>query len=600
MNEKPQGVLRSILHKSWHEPRHFFFWLALFSPFVFAMVVLMVGTAGEIPPFIHWIALATILGFILGVPAFILSLIPPLRPIFTWLVRHKFLVAASILTLIAMFYAIENWRGRNAWNSFQRQWEAQGVQFAVEKIIPAPIPAAENMFEAEPWVGLHFTTTNGVRFQNTNFHSQPLLDCSGPKSANAPSSGGIFRAQATDLAEWQRFYRGTNNQFTAADGTITNYFPVASTPQTPAHDVLLALSKFADQLTQIRTAAERPQARFWINYEDGFSALLPHLSKMKGLANYLRLRAAALLAEGQTDAALTDILLSFRLNEAIRSEPTLISQLVRIAAFYINLTPVWEGLANHRWTEAQLLTLEGELAKADFLTDYQTGMNGERYFSIWSMDFLRRTGDTSTLFDSPEAAAGNSDIGAQFLAATGRILFRLVPAGWFDQNKLSLGQMHVEYIRPMIDEQKQLARPAISKKATAAFESFRPTPYNLFAGMLLPALDKAALKSATAQTYLNLARVAVALERHRLTHGTYPETLAALEPHFIAKLPHDVINGQPLHYRHTDDGSFILYSVGWNTTDDGGTVVRRRDKSGKESETVDPKQGDWVWRYPAD
>lgn len=594
MNEKHQGVLRSILHKSWHEPRHFFFWLALISPFVFAMMVLMVGTAEKIPPFIHWIALASILGFILGVPAFILSLIPPLRPMFIWLVRHKLLVAASIVTLIAMFYAVENWRGRNAWNNFQRQWEAQGVQFAVEKIIPTPIPAAENMFEAEPWVGLHFTTTNGVRFQNTNFHSQPLLDCSGPKEASTPRSGGLFRAQATDLAEWQRFYRGTNNQFTAADGSITNFFPVTPNPQTPAQDVLLALSKFADQLALIRAAAERPQARFWINYEDGFGALLPHLAKTKSLANYLRLRVAALLAEGQTDAALTDTLLAFRLNEAIRSEPLLISQLVRIGAFHVNLTPVWEGLASHRWTEAQLLTLERELAKADFLADYQTGMNGERYFSIWSMDFIRRSGDANALFEYPETDANNSDLGAQFLNTTGRILFRLAPAGWFDQNKLSLGRMHVEYIRPMIDAQKQLARPAVSQKATAAIAAFRPTPYNLFAGMLLPALDKAAQKSATAQTYLNLARVAIALERYRLAQGQFPESLDAIAPKFIANLPHDIITGQPLKYRRTDDGNFILYSVGWNETDDGGAVGLNKD-----GKNVDFKKGDWVWRYPA-
>lgn len=44
----------------------------------------------------------------------------------------------------------------------------------------------------------------------------------------------------------------------------------------------------------------------------------------------------------------------------------------------------------------------------------------------------------------------------------------------------------------------------------------------------------------------------------------------ALAPQFIIKLPHDVINGQPLKYRRTDDGSFILYSMGWNEKDDGG------------------------------
>ena len=74
--------------------------------------------------------------------------------------------------------------------------------------------------------------------------------------------------------------------------------------------------------------------------------------------------------------------------------------------------------------------------------------------------------------------------------------------------------------------------------------------------------------------------------------GQFPETLDALAPQFMAKLPHDVIAGQPLHYRRTTDGQFTLYAVGWNQKDDHGTLVL--DKDGK----VDQEQGDWVWQQP--
>jgi len=592
MNEKPPGVLRNIFHKSWHEPRRFFFWLALLSSFVFAMLLLVAAMSPRIPAFIHWIALGAILGLIIGVPSFVLAWIPPLRRLFTRLLQHKLLIVAGIITLIAAFYAVENWRGRKAWNSFQREWEAQGVPFTIEKIIPPPVAPEENMYEAEPWIGFHFTTTNGVRYQNTNVHNETWLDCSGPNSANAPQGADLFLARPTDLEAWQFFYRGSNNIFATA-GSPTNYFPIAATAQTPAQDVLLALSKSDAYLAQIRAAAQRPHARFWINYEDGFGALLPHLSKIKNHANYFRLHATALLAENQSDAALNDVLLSFRLNDALRTEPTLISQLVRIAAFHINLTPIWEGLGSHRWSENQLTTLDRELAKMDFLTDYQTGMNGERYFSTWTMDFLRRTGDVNSISESP-APGSEASFSDQLLAANGKILFRLVPTGWFDQNKLSLGRMHTELIRPMVDVEKLLVLPADSARVRAAIDGWHPTPYNLFTGMLLPALDKTAEKSARAQTYLNLARIAIALERHRLINGQFPEALEALVPKFITQLPHDVINGQPLKYRRMDDGSFILYSVGWNEADDGGAVGLNKD-----GKSTDLKKGDWVWRYPA-
>jgi hypothetical protein len=64
---------------------------------------------------------------------------------------------------------------------------------------------------------------------------------------------------------------------------------------------------------------------------------------------------------------------------------------------------------------------------------------------------------------------------------------------------------------------------------------------------------------------------------------------AALVPAFVSKLPHDQITGEAYKYRRTDNGRFILYSVGWNEKDDRG-VPGKKD--------FDEKAGDWVWQYP--
>jgi len=90
--------------------------------------------------------------------------------------------------------------------------------------------------------------------------------------------------------------------------------------------------------------------------------------------------------------------------------------------------------------------------------------------------------------------------------------------------------------------------------------------------MVFPAISASVTKMARIQAQLDLACVACALERFRLADGKYPDTLDALAPQFIAQLPHDIITGQPLHYRRTDDGKFILYSIGWDDKDDGGKV----------------------------
>jgi hypothetical protein len=104
----------------------------------------------------------------------------------------------------------------------------------------------------------------------------------------------------------------------------------------------------------------------------------------------------------------------------------------------------------------------------------------------------------------------------------------------------------------------------------------------------MPNFVKAIQRFALNQTSATEAAIACAMERYRLAHGEYPETLNALTPRFIAKLPHDAV-GQPFKYRRTDDGKFLLYSVGWNETDDGGKATF--DQNG----FLESTSPDWVW-----
>jgi len=61
-----------------------------------------------------------------------------------------------------------------------------------------------------------------------------------------------------------------------------------------------------------------------------------------------------------------------------------------------------------------------------------------------------------------------------------------------------------------------------------------------------------------------------ALHEYRRRHGEYPETLAALVPDDLVSVPLDCADHQPLRYRREGD-SFILYSIGQDGRDDGGS-----------------------------
>ena len=69
---------------------------------------------------------------------------------------------------------------------------------------------------------------------------------------------------------------------------------------------------------------------------------------------------------------------------------------------------------------------------------------------------------------------------------------------------------------------------------------------------------------------LELTRLAAALAVYRADHGEYPADLSALVPAVLPQLPTDLYTGKPFVYHRTKDG-YLLYSLGDNGTDDGGS-----------------------------
>jgi len=189
------------------------------------------------------------------------------------------------------------------------------------------------------------------------------------------------------------------------------------------------------------------------------------------------------------------------------------------------------------------------------------------------------------------------------------LAFHLFPSGWFRQNQIRFDEFYLQQYLPLADLEHRDVSPKLAGQAAANFEAEinHPSPYNLVESIRASSLKKwepdylIPVKSfAYAQESVDLARVAIALERYRLAHGSNPESLDALAPQFMKEIPHDIIGGGPLHYRRTSDGQFVLYSVGWNETDDGGVVVFKNGSNPRDewNAGIDMEKSDWVWRYP--
>jgi hypothetical protein len=508
------------------------------------------------------------------------------RWLFSWrTVRRGLIALVGLITFVALLITEENWRGKHDWERYKSEWEAKGERFDMAGVAPPPVPDDQNFFMAPIWAGVlnkqWDPKTEDWKLRDTNIVDRLRMQ----RDANllgveSPNGGGSWeKGRITDLKPWQDYYRQAALQ--------TNLFPVPPQPRAPAEDVLLALSKSDSAIEELRQASRRPYARFPINYDAGFDAVaasLDHFAELKRCAQMLQLRTIAELQLGRTEDALADTKLMLGLTDALRTEPFLISHLVRVALASITLQPIWEGLAQHKWSDSQLAELGEVLAKEDFLADYQFAMRGERACGNEAMARYR-VGHFSTGSDN-----------AQDLPRW------LMPGGFFYQNQIVVDRLYQQFSLPAVDAAAR--RVHVEMCTTNALNAAlgARTPYTIFARLLFPAFQKAALRFARIQTSADMASVACALERYRLAHGDYPGALDALAPKFIDKVPHDIINGQPLHYRRTDDpppqgsgtagGRFVIYSVGWNEKDDGGTVVV------KKSGTPDIEQGDWVWQIP--
>lgn len=516
--------------------------------------------------------------------------------LFSWRIIKRCLIAfAYLAALIVLFYAEEDWRGKRAWENYKREWEAKGEKFDFASFIPPPVPDDQN-FALTPIVASCYSRVldkkgHHIQPENTNvinrLEMQIYSNCKDWPTNHIARINSWQWGAKEDLVGWQEYFRSPANiNYYCPDAT--NEFPTTAQPQSPADDVLFALSKFDSAIEKLRQASRLPYSRFPLNYDEQLpqGILLPHLAALKSCAQVLQLRAIAELENRQTPKAFDDVKLILYLANSIHEEQCLISQFTRMLILDFALQPIWEGLVERKWSDDQLAEINRELAGLDFLSDYDAMVRGERAMAIKLIDHERRNHNADLI---PFLYGGDS---YDFEIRMNLFFYHSFPSGWYYQNDIAIARAFQESLRTDNEMKQRILSHDIAWRIDYAgniVQSHYRSPYYFFVRMLFPELGRAAKKFAFTQASVDMARTTCALERYHLAHGEYPETLDTLVPQFIEKLPHDIINGQPLHYRRTSDGQFVLYSIGWNETDDGGVP----------GTLSDPKHGDWVWQYPA-
>jgi len=481
------------------------------------------------------------------------------------------------ITLIILFYVEEDWRGARAWAATKAEWEAKGETFDFNKYIPPPVPDDENL-AAIPLFKLVQSAPGNLDFQPSTLRRAMRDDLSGNE---LPPRGNWMRGEMPDMAKIRDVIA---TDYTAAFEGMT--LPQDTIDQ---FDVLYPL------LSDLRAAsATRPFCRFNVDY-----TILPPFSRSLGsivapiqLSQILTLHAILALDHHQSDLALEDIKINYKLLTGAARDPTLVGGLVAIGVNAITQGAIFDGLARHAWSDAQLVELDQILKRINFLSDYQFAFRSEAAESVLNLDAVEHT----PRFQVLKLVNGMSDNATSFeLWDHAPFLW---PTGWWENNKCLMADFGFHEM-VTVDANSRRVFPNVDsdlkkyvEKECARWDA--KAPWHFWFSESAPSLDSVTQKYAYGQVWIDEARIACALERYRLARGVYPGSLEALAPAYIDELPHDIMNGQPYHYQLRADGTFLLYSVGWNQTDDGGKVIYMKNSPTR----IDYDQGDWVWPTP--
>jgi len=479
----------------------------------------------------------------------------------------------GIIVLVILFYVEEDWRAAHEWAALKTKWEAKGVSFDRHAYAPESIPDDQNL-AAIPLFEQESPPDGSPDKQPLKLRKAFRLDQSGYEP---PQTGSWMKGEPLNMAKIQE--------------TIGKLYAKAFKDSTPPANTLAQLEALHPVLAELREASKtHPLCRFDEDYEIALPAGRPLmlLTSQLAVSKMLNLHANLALMDHQPDLALADLKVNFNLMSGMRRDPSLIAGLVGIAMNAIATSAIYHGLVLHAWNNAQLVDLESELRSIDFLQNHQSVMRGEAVAEIApTIDFTKK--------NMPKYLTGMTSDEPFIMNKT---IVSLWPSGWLDFNKVSAVNMVLSN-SAVADPKSHRVFTDQSDDLQNKYKEFEErgdveAPWNfLYLIMCGPVLNST-VKFAQAQVWVDETRIACALERYRLAHNAYPSSLDALAPTFIAEVPHDIITGDPYHYQLHPDGTFLLYSVGWNQTDEDGQIVYKKDAPTQ----IDYAQGDWPWPVP--
>jgi hypothetical protein len=308
-----------------------------------------------------------------------------------------------------------------------------------------------------------------------------------------------------------------------------------------------------------RQAGEMPSARFPIDLTLGWDTLVPHVGSMRAGARLFWLKAVWDAEQENWEEAAAAIETLLASGRALREEPTLISQLTRMAIRLMACQAVERILAAGSPPEEFLLRVQTlfERKSADVFL-LRSALQSEVCFGNYIFERIRVAPEEfGRILDTPGRGV---TLGAWAYGFSGYLardhhfyletMSRLVEAASSPfPDRLTHGLDQLEW-----QEKVQ--------------ETFPPL---LVSAVIIPTLSRMLESEAISVAEIRLALILLALERFRVDHGRLPTHLSELVPHYLEELPVNPFTGGGFDYRLVD-GWAVVAGAGLT----GGEQVTRK------------------------
>jgi len=334
----------------------------------------------------------------------------------------------------------------------------------------------------------------------------------------------------------------------------------------------------AKALRHIRDAAQNPPRYFFNDPTNFANRLKAPFVPLRRAAQWLAGDAIIALHGGQQDRARADVHALSQLAQFHREDLTLVSQMIRTAIAGLGLAVTWEALQAQGWNEQNLAALQKDWEAVNLADAFVKGMVGERVWGEAAFAHMRAI--------SPQERVNFVKFGGE--SSTRRsaedYFMQFVVMPYWRANSEADEMMYLQQIQNCLDLFRQLQHGTswlvISQQLKTNRDNFefalghRANPVTkfryLFSAMALPNYVRAPNICVQYETQRRLTVVAIAIKRYRFLNGHPPPDLNALVPQLLSAVPVDLMSAKPMGYKLNPDASFVLYSVGEDSRDDGG------------------------------